>query len=79
MSYIDRDSINIELLKNIPEVLEFGVTDKVLKTMEIQQLKKQQLIDDFIYKNLETHTLELMKLKIENELLQRKLKEQKDE
>ena len=75
MSYIDRDSINIELLKNIPEVLEFGVTDKVLKTMEIQQLKKQQLIDDFIYKNLETHTLELMKLKIENELLERRLKE----
>ena len=75
MSYIDREPIKIELLKNTPELLEFGATDSVLKTMEIQQLKKQQLIEDFIYKHLETHTLELMKLKIENELLERRLKE----
>lgn len=75
MSYIDREPIKIELLNNAPELLEFGVTDMVLKTMEIQQLKKQQLIDDFVYKHLETHTLELMKLKIENELLERRLKE----
>ena len=75
MSYIDKEPIKIELLKNIPEILEFGVTDSVLKTMEIQQLKKQQLIEDFVYKHLETHILELMKLKIENELLERRLKE----
>lgn len=75
MSYIDREPIKIELLKNTPKLLEFGVTDSVLKTMEIQQLKKQQLIDDFVYKHLETHTLELMKLKIENELFARRLKE----
>ena len=40
------------------------------------EIKKRELLEDFIYKNLETKILQGMKLKIENELLQRKLKEQ---
>lgn len=40
-------------------------------------IKKQQLVDDFIYKRLETNVLSAMKVKIENELLERRMKESK--
>ena len=37
-------------------------------------LEKGKMLDDFVYKNIETEILKVMKLKIENELLYRKLK-----
>ena len=69
------NEVTIQMLKNTPELLTFGVNDKITKMATNYIVEKNKLIEDYIYKNLETHTLELMKLKIENELLERKLKE----
>ena len=52
-----------------------GCADRIHQLQTQYVIKKQELIEDFIYKNLETNILETMKLKIENELLDRKLKE----
>ena len=58
---------------------ESGLGQNIHQYAKQYVIKKQQLIEDFVYKNLDTVTLETMKCKIENELLKRKLKEQKDE
>lgn len=56
-----------------------GFADRIQQLQTQYFIKKQELIEDFIYKNLETNILETMKVKIENELLDRKLKEQTNE
>ena len=70
------NEVTIQMLKNTPELLKFGVSDKIAKMATNHIVEKNKLIEDFIYKNLDTNVLETMKCKIENELLQRKLKEQ---
>lgn len=52
-----------------------GFADRIHQLQTQYIIKKQELIEDFIYKNLETNILETIKLKIENELLYRKLQE----
>lgn len=71
---IDKGTINInfEVLENSPEFLV--VRERMDSIVQNFMIKKAQLLDDFIYKNLETNTLQGMKLKIENELMERKLK-----
>ena len=39
------------------------------------QIEYAKMLDDYIYKNIPTNVLEGMKLKIENELMERKLKD----
>lgn len=56
-----------------------GFADRIHQLQTQYFIKKQELIEDFIYKNLETNILETMKVKIENELLDRKLKDQTNE
>ena len=68
-------NITIQMLENTPELMTFGVSDKIAQMATNHIVEKNRLIEDYIYKNLETHILELMKLKIENELLERRLKE----
>lgn len=71
----DEKTISIDFIvtKNTPELLI--IRDKMNKITRDLILKKAELLDDFIYKNLETNTLQGMKLKIENELMERKLKD----
>lgn len=84
------DHIKLELLKKSNEEIIFNEKHTFLEDENLQKaatlcrdyarqhtLKIAQLVDDFIYKNLDTNVLETMKCKIENELLERKLKEQK--
>lgn len=83
------DHIKLELLKKSDEEIIFNekhtFLDETLQKAATlcrdytrqHTLKIAQLLDDFIYKNLDTNVLETMKCKIENELLERKLKEQK--
>lgn len=71
----DEPQIKVELFENTPELMTFGVSDKIAQIATNHIIEKNKLIEDYIYKNLEIHTLELMKLKIENELLERRLKE----
>ena len=52
-----------------------GFDNRIHQSQMQYAIKKQELLEDFIYKNLETNILEAMKVKIENELLDRKLKE----
>lgn len=73
------NEITIQMLKNTPELLTFGVSDKIAKMATNHIVEKNKLIEDYIYKNLDTNVLEAMKLKIENELLERRLKEQTNE
>lgn len=70
------NEVTIQMLENTPELLIFGVRDKITKMITNHIVEKNKLIEDFIYKNLDTNVLEAMKLKIENELLERRLKEQ---
>lgn len=69
------NEVTIQMLKNTPELLTFGVSDKIAKMLTNHIVEKNKLIEDYIYKNLDTNVLEAMKLKIENELLERRLKE----
>lgn len=50
---------------------EFDERDKITRELTVKYAK---LVDDYIYKNIPTNTLQGMKLKIENELLERKSK-----
>ncbi|MDD3238255.1 MAG: hypothetical protein PHV37_09190 [Candidatus Gastranaerophilales bacterium] len=60
------------VIENTPEILHCReIMGKVVTDFVV---KKAEIIDDFIYKNLETNILEMMKLKIENELMTRRLK-----
>lgn len=68
------NEVTIQMLKNTPELLTFGVSDKIAKMATNHIVEKNKLVEDFIYKNLDTVTLEQMKCKIENELLFRKLR-----
>lgn len=65
---------NIFAFDVIEEAEGFG--NKLQQAAQHYAIKKQELIEDFIYKNLETNVLQAMKLKIENELMGRYLKEQ---
>ena len=66
--------ITIQILENAPELLTFGVSDKIDKMTTNYIVEKNKLIEDYIYKNLDTNVLKAMKLKIENELLERRLR-----
>ena len=59
--------ITIQMLENTPELLTFGANDKVAKMTTNYIIEKNKLIEDYIYKNLDTNVLKVMKLKIENE------------
>ena len=65
---------NILLFDVIEETMGFG--ERIHQAAQQYVINKQELIEDYIYKNLETSVLQAMKLKIENELMSRKLKEQ---
>lgn len=68
----------LSIIENSPRYLiikeKFWELEKYARNIIIEKTK---LIDDFIYKNLETNVLQSMKLKIENELLERRLKMEK--
>lgn len=66
--------ITIQMLENTPELLTFGVSDKIAKMTTNYIVEKNKLIEDYIYKNLDTNVLRAMKLKIENELSERLLR-----
>lgn len=52
-------------------IVETNELDKIAREFVVKYTK---LVDDYIYKNIPTNVLQAMKLKIENELLERKLK-----
>lgn len=64
----------MKVLKNDIDELVVQESDRLTRMVHQMVIKKNEIIDDFIYKNLETHILQAMKLKIENELMERKLK-----
>lgn len=53
-------------------VVEFNELDRITREIAV---KYANFVDEYIYKNIPTNILQGMKLKIENELLERKLKE----
>ena len=53
-------------------IVETNELDKIIREFAVKYAK---FVDDYIYKNIPTNVLQVMKLKIENELLERKLKE----
>ena len=53
------------------DVLEFNDLHRVVQKHIIRYA---QFLDDYIYKNIPSNVLQSMKLKIENELLERRLK-----
>ena len=53
-------------------IVETNELDRITREFAVKYAK---LVDDYIYKNIPTNVLQAMKLKIENELLERKLKE----
>ena len=58
------------------EIAEASTVDNLFKGFTTKiQIEYAKMLDDFIYKNIPTNILQGMKLKIENELLERKLKE----
>lgn len=86
MTSNDNIMVKISPVRVDDNILAFGVieetkgfADRIHQLQTQYVIKKQELIEDFIYKNLETNILETMKVKIENELLDRKLKEQTNE
>lgn len=54
------------------KVVEFNELHRITREFAV---KYANLVDEYIYKNIPTNILQGMKLKIENELLERKLKE----
>lgn len=52
-------------------IVEFNELNRITREFAV---KYAELLDDYIYKNIPTNVLQGMKLKIENELLERKLK-----
>ena len=52
-------------------IVETDELDKITREFVV---KYANLVDEYIYKNIPTNVLQGMKLKIENELLERKLK-----
>lgn len=53
------------------DVLEF---DNLHRVVQEHVIRYVQLLDDYIYKNIPSNVLKGMKLKIENELMERMLK-----
>ena len=53
------------------DILEFNDLHRVVQEHVIRYA---QLLDDYIYKNIPSNVLQGMKLKIENELMERRLK-----
>lgn len=64
----------LENNKNIIKIKETNYINEVHRQFLQHEIKKQELLEDFVYKNLETSILQAMKLKIENELFERILK-----
>lgn len=63
-------------VKNNEKELAFDlVREGITQTVFSYVIQKNKLVEDFIYKNLETSVLQTMKLKIENELMTRLLQE----
>lgn len=65
--------VSFAVVENTPEHLV--LLEKMNEAAQNFILEKSKLLDDYIYKNLETSVLQGMKLKIENELFERRLKE----
>lgn len=68
LTIINKDDYGFELsvAKEVNNILQ-GLSTKI-------QIEYAKMLDDYIYKNIPTNVLEGMKLKIENELMERKLK-----
>ena len=67
-------------IKNDEKELAFDLVREGLRTEVFKYcIQKNELIEDYIYKNLETSILQAMKLKIENELMNRLLQENNNE
>lgn len=65
--------VSFAVVENTPEHLV--LQEKMNEVVQNFMIEKAKLLDDYIYKNLETSILQGMKLKIENELLERRLKQ----
>lgn len=57
------------------EGFDLKVFDEMDKIIGEYLIRYQEIIDDIIYKNIPTSILQVMKLRIENELMERRLKE----
>lgn len=72
----DKENLTFIINKRNEKELIFSEIDNSLSNYAAQYiLEYKKLVEDFMYKNIPTHILKAMKLKIENELIERKLKE----
>lgn len=72
----DKENLTFIINKRDEKELIFSEINSSLSKYAAQYvLEYRRLVEDFMYKNLPTHILKAMKLKIENELIERKLKE----
>ena len=54
---------------------DISINDNINQYCQMISIRYVKLLDDYIYKNIPTEVLQGMKLKIENELLERRLKD----
>lgn len=68
LTIVNKDDCGFEIAetKKVNNIFQ-GFTTKI-------QIEYAKMLDDYIYKNIPTNVLQGMKLKIENELMERKLK-----
>lgn len=72
----DKENLTFIINKRDEKELIFSEINSSLSKYAVQYiLEYRRLVEDFMYKNIPTHILKAMKLKIENELIERKLKE----
>ena len=72
----DKENLTFIINKHDEKELIFSGKVSSLSNYAAQYiLEYRKLVEDFMYKNIPTHILKAMKLKIENELIERKLKE----
>lgn len=72
----DKENLTFIINKRDEKELIFSEINSSLSNYTVQYiLDYRRLVEDFMYKNIPTHILKAMKLKIENELIERKLKE----
>lgn len=72
----DKENLTFIINKRDEKELIFSEINSKLSNYTVQYiLEYKKLVEDFMYKNIPTHILKAMKLKIENELIERKLKE----
>ena len=72
----DKENLTFIINKHDEKELIFSGKVSSLSNYAVRYiLEYRKLVEDFMYKNIPTHILKAMKLKIENELIERKLKE----